>query len=425
MSEAGAHFATITVQALASGGDGVAYVEGRPVFVEQGLPGEVWKVQLGRDRKGNAAIKPIACIANARSVSPICRHFTQCGGCTLQHLPESDYRSFKFERVRRALRQHRLPIPEATALEIAPPHSRRRIRLAYHFSGSRLHLGYREHGSKRVVSVAECPIAVKEIEILLAPLVAHLRRLSNVGQSGEIVLTMTDSGIDLVLKAIEYPGADDLEAWREFAVDQDLARVTWSPSDDAGASVVERREVVLLIEGVRVPLPPTAFVQATEWGEQRLRQLIDAHLGDARLVLDLFAGFGALSMTSIRRGRRVVAFEQNKLAVQALQKVALTIDRGTVQAEVRDLDRHPVGAEYLARCDAVIMDPPRSGALRQSEQLAVHGPRQMVYASCNPGSFARDARVLLDHGYKILELAVVDQFLFSPETELVAVLERS
>ncbi len=174
----------------------------------------------------------------------------------------------------------------------------------------------------------------------------------------------------------------------------------------------------------RVSLPPGSFLQATVAGEETLAALAVKHAGRAKHIADLFCGVGPFALRLAEKSR-VTAYDSDAGAIAALQKaVASTPGLKPVKAETRDLFRRPLVAEELRDFDAVVFDPPRQGAQAQAERLSASKVPVVIAVSCNVATFARDARILIDGGYKIEDVTPVDQFRHTPHIELVARFRR-
>jgi 23S rRNA (uracil1939-C5)-methyltransferase len=171
-----------------------------------------------------------------------------------------------------------------------------------------------------------------------------------------------------------------------------------------------------------VELPIEPFLQPTREGEAMLQSLVRDGVAAAMNVADLFSGCGTFSL-AFDGYPDIAAFDDNAGMVAALNG-AVKAHGSRIRAERRDLFRRPLSAEELSRYDAVVIDPPRPGAKAQSEQLARSKVPKIVYVSCSPASFSRDARILCDGGYRLIRIVPVDQFLWSSHLELVAFLER-
>jgi 23S rRNA (uracil1939-C5)-methyltransferase len=297
-------------------------------------------------------------------------------------------------------------------------------------TGNSAILGFHVKRGTDVVDLTGCSVVDPRILRLLPALRTFLGRLLKVHQRANVTVTLLEGELDVVL---EWPGPLGLEA-REalaaFASAADVARLSWRPSAGAFAeTVVQRRPVGAVFAGVRVALPPGGFLQATLEGEQAL---VAAVLGTveatgrtaarpARSIADLFCGAGAFAFPLARAGMRVHAIDADAALLQAM-----TAARGTyrITAEQRDLFAQPLSASELKGFDAVVFDPPRAGARAQAEELARSAVPIIAAVSCNPSTFARDARILVDGGYRLETVTPVDQFLWSPHLELVAIFRR-
>jgi 23S rRNA (uracil1939-C5)-methyltransferase len=350
-----------------------------------------------------------------------------CGGCQLQHLLPSDYAAWQVRYVGTALARRGLD-----EIAIAPPRpmgpaSRRRARFAFQRRGTQVEIGFRARAGRRVVDVAACAVLVPEIVALLEPLRATLGRLPLARRGGEALVTATDSGLDVVLIAAPEPDLVDREQIAALAAAQDLARVSWQPgARDEPEPIVQRRPVRVMLGAVALEPPPGAFLQASMQAEAEIRDAVRSAIGDAATIADLFAGCGTLGLPLAAEGRRVHAVETRPAMVAALLDASRASGfGGRVSAETRDLERAPLAAAELDRLDAVILDPPRAGARAQSEVLAASKVARIAMVSCNPSSFARDARILVDGGYRLIALRLIDAFLWSSQIELVGAFLRS
>lgn len=414
----------LEVTALGSGGDGIAETADGRVYLPGGLPGERWRVRLAARMAEGWRAEPVTRLAGPLRAEPICRHFGTCGGCRLQHVPPAAYAAFKRQRILDALARRGLPGATVAEPALAPLASRRRLRLGLVAVGRGLGLGLRVRGSHRIEPIAECPIAEPALVAALPALARELASALARPWPVEASLTTTESGLDLVLHAARPALPTERTALAAMAERLDLARVSWSAGGGAEPLAVRRPPLVHLAT-VPVELPPGAFLQATRFGEACLAEAVRDWAGGARQAIDLFAGLGSLTFVLAGLARSVRAFEADAAAVAALRRAAGQAGLGRVQAEARDLDRRPLTPPELGRCDLVLLDPPRAGAAAQAAMLARSGLKRIIYASCQPESFARDARTLIDAGFVLRELRPIDQFPFAAEVELIALLERS
>jgi 23S rRNA (uracil1939-C5)-methyltransferase len=345
---------------------------------------------------------------------PPCRHFPACGGCQLQHLDDAAYAGFVADRIATALAAQNLATEIRPAL-LSPPNTRRRATLhAEHGL-----IGFTEEKSHRIVDMRECHILHPALFALVAPLRALLQRLRAKGRA-ELHLTLTDQGPDLLLKMRVPADLAAAEALTGFAQTHGLAR----SSVDEGFGPETRWEpqpVTITLAGTPVPLPPAAFLQATAEGEAALIAAVREATEGAKTAADLFAGLGTFAFAL---PGRVYAAEGARDALLALKAAAARAGR-PVFPEHRDLFRRPLTTTELDRFDAVVLDPPRAGAREQAAQLAAAiGPKAIAYVSCNPASFARDARALADGGWRLDWVQPVGQFRWSTHVELAAKFSR-
>lgn len=376
------------------------------------MPGDRVRAAIGQPRGEGFAARLLEVVRAAPSrAEPKCRHFGACGGCAFQHLDAEAYAAAKRALVVEALARHGLAEAAVEPLRLLPPGTRRRARFAVR-SGR---VGFQARGSHDIVALEECPV--------LAPaIVALLPRLRSLRGSSGYSATLADTGIDLVVERKAPPDLDELEALAALAEEADLARISWRYEGEP-VPAAQRRPVRIILHGVAVELPPDAFLQATPEAETALSELVLAGLGEARRVADLFAGVGTFTFALASRAR-VHAVEGAAAAVAALRAAANRAGLAQVSAELRDLEARPLGPEALAGYDAVVFDPPRAGAKAQAEALARSTVPRVIAVSCNPATFARDAAALVAGGYRLERAVPVDQFVWSPHVELVAVFNR-
>jgi 23S rRNA (uracil1939-C5)-methyltransferase len=426
----------IAIERIGAQGDGIGRAGTTPVYLPLALPGERWRVQLVARRGDGFAARPLEQLAERPRQPPPCRHFGACGGCQLQHLAAADYALWQQQTVVEALARRGLREVAVAPVQVSPPASRRRVRLAFAGIGARLRLGLRERAGRRVVDLAECPIARPEIVLLLPALRLLLRGLASARQGGEVLLTASASGLDLLLQTALPPTLADREALAGLAAGQDLARLAWRAGPHATAEpIAARRPVVVELAGVAVELPPGAFLQATGFAEQAIRAAVLDAIGAAPRVADLFAGCGTLGLPLAAARRRVQAYDADPALLAAAAAGAREAScGGRFATATRDLERAPLSAPELARFDAVILDPPRAGARAQAAALAATRaqaaplaqapPGRIAMVSCDPATFARDARTLVDGGWQLAWVRPVDAFLWSAQIELVGAFTR-
>ncbi len=343
---------------------------------------------------------------------PPCRHFPTCGGCQLQHLTDEAYAAYCRSRVEGALEQQGIAT-EVREPHLSPPRSRRRASLKVVKAGGKVLVGFNAAKSNQVVDLAECHVLRPELFRLLVTLRALYA--AHGGKVGETQLTLADQGVDVALKGLRPEGLAGVEALSDFCEKQGLARL----SLDEGYGPETRFEpqpVTVTLGMTPVPLPVGAFLQATADGEAALVAAVREAVGGATRPIDLFAGLGTFALAL---DGQVSAAEASRDAILALKRAAPTVD-----AQHRDLYRRPYDADELAGHDAVVLDPPRSGAEEQVKRIAESAVPRIAYVSCNPATFARDAAILVGGGYRLDWVRPVGQFRWSTHVELAAAFTR-
>jgi 23S rRNA (uracil1939-C5)-methyltransferase len=352
--------------------------------------------------------------------TPPCRHFGRCGGCQLQHLDEETFRRFVADRVLNAAEGQGL-VPERVAVaHLSPPRTRRRATLRAINGGGRPLIGFNEAGSHRVIDMRECHVLAPELFALVEPLRALLAPRRE-RYAAEIQLTLADQGVDCAIKGLTLDGLEQTEATLDFCRERALARLTLDQGYGP-ETFWEPEPVTVSLSGVPVDFPAGSFLQATRDGEAALVAATREWLADCATVADLFAGLGTFAF-ALAGPARVLVAEAARDAHLACRLAAGRAQR-PIEATHRDLFRNPLQPDELARFEGVVLDPPRAGAREQVIQLAASAVPRIAYVSCNPSSWARDARVLADAGYRLAELRPVGQFRWSTHVELASLFVR-
>ena len=410
---------TLNILEVGQRGDGVAVEEGRRYFVPFALPGEVVRAKpLGKRGDGTLAELEEVLAPSRHREQPPCAHFGTCGGCTLQHWRHDAYSAWKGQLIERALQQRGVPVPAFEAMLVGQPAERRRVDLVARRRGTRAIAGFHERASERIVDVAACVVARPAINALLAPLRTALAPVLAKGDAADVIVNETDGGLDVLIRPHRRTelGLESRQALVAFAERADLARLSWGSRAEPEPLAARRPPVLFLGEAV-VEVPPGAFLQATRRAEQAMRAAVVAWTAGAGRLVDLFSGVGCLSLGGSGKAH---LFDGDSAAIAAAATAARRLGAGKVVAERRDLFRHPLMASEFEKFEAVLLDPPRAGAGAQSLELARTKVPRIVYASCDPGSFARDARTLQEGGYRLEKLLPIDQFLWSVHVELIA-----
>ncbi|MBZ9674164.1 class I SAM-dependent RNA methyltransferase [Mesorhizobium sp. ES1-1] len=404
--------ARFTIRKLGAQGDGIAETESGDLFIPFTLPGEVVNAARERDRAMLMAVLE----ASPQRIAPACRHFTECGGCAVQHLDAEAYRQWKREKVVHALRG---VTSEIGALVSCAPHTRRRVVLAARRTDAGMALGFHRHLSPEIISISECPISLPEIVAALDRLKALAELVCATTKSFRMAVTVTGSGLDVAVYESGKLGENQRRIASNFVMAQGFARLSIDEE-----IVIEPRKPVVMFGDVAVSPPPGAFLQATQPAEQAMADIVGEHLKRAKKVADLFAGCGSFALRLAAKSE-VHAVEGDAAALSALERgsrFATGLKR--VTGERRDLFRRPLTFKELNAFDGLVFDPPRAGAEDQSKQIARSDVPFVAAVSCNPVTLARDLRILLDGGYTLKSVTPIDQFLWSPHVEAIALLEK-
>ncbi len=402
----------LSIVTLDGRGDGVA---DNGACVPGALPGEEARVRIaGRRIDLVKLVKP-----SPERENPFCPWFGVCGGCAAQHMSQTLYRAWKRGTVVEALRHAGV---EAEVGPLIDAHGAGRRRAAFHAKfphGKADEVGFMRARSHDIVSIDSCP--------LFSPGMAHAIEaardlagdLRGLGKPLDISVTATLEGLD-----IDIRGSGPLEMIETRKIASTAERLDLARVSNHGSVVIERRPPRVALGEALVTLPPGGFLQATEAGEERLADFVERAFDGASRVADLFCGAGAFALRFARR-REVLAADSNPLAIAALSRSAAGA-RGlrNVFAETRDLFRRPLRAGELSTFDGALFDPPRAGAEAQAREFAASALPLVVSVSCNAATFARDARILVEGGFRMEAAALLDQFRFSPHVEIAAVFRR-
>jgi 23S rRNA (uracil1939-C5)-methyltransferase len=407
----------LIVTHLGHRGDGVVDGEAGPVYVPYTLPGETVEVEAWPGHPDRRQLLRVES-ASAERIAPICPHFGVCGGCALQHWNTNEYSAWKRDLVRTALQQAGLDAPVDDLIDA---HGEGRRRAVFHARGGThgvLAVGFAAAHQHHIVPIDRCPILAPELDGALTAAWAIAQELEPVKKPLDIAMTASEAGLDVDVRGSGPLQPQVASSIAKVAERHRLARLTRH-----GELVAQRATPVVSMGRARVELPPGAFLQATAEGEAALARSVIAHFGTAKLVVDLFCGIGPFALR-IAEKARVIAADSDADAIAALTKAARTPGLRPIEASARDLFRRPFVAEELRGADVVVFDPPRQGAQAQARALATSKVPVVIAVSCNAATFARDAKILLDGGYKLKAVTPIDQFRYSPHVEIAARLER-
>lgn len=397
----------VTITHLGRQGDGVC--DG-PTYVPRTLPGEV----VTGTRDGDTLRDVRIVDPSDTRVTPPCTHFKACGGCQMQHAADPVVAVWKEGIIGTALKMNGLKTTLRPILT-SPDRSRRRVKYAARRTKSGAMAGFHGRASGTIIDITDCPLVTDSLQN--GPAVA--RALAELGASRKSEMTVqctaTIDGLDVVAEGGKPLDESLMQSLPQVMARFDLARLFWDGELVAQSAAPRHR-----IGSAEIILPPGAFLQATEHGEKVLQACVSEALGKAHHVADLFAGCGTFAL-HLAQTRPVHAVESDADMIAALQEGS---NRSglvyPVTTAVRDLFHNPLLPDELARFDAIVLDPPRAGAIAQVEQIAKAQIPVIAYVSCDPGTFARDVTHLVNSGYILDFVQPVDQFRWSSHVELAA-----
>lgn len=403
----------VRIDSVGRQGDGIASTAHGRVHVALTLPGE--RVEIEREGERGTLLKVIE--PSSDRINPVCKHFGECGGCALEHWATKPYLAWKRNLVVEALAREGVNAKVAPAI---PAYGAGRIRAVFH-SGrgeKKAAVGFAKRRSHEIVDLEECPVLDPKLESALTVARELAKILLAAGKPIDLHITVAERGLDIDIRG---PGklAKPIESKIvTFSAQKKILRISLH-----GEPLAQLMPPTHLVGNVRVILPPVPFLQATAEGERVLAEKVLQAAEGAKSAADLFSGIGTFALR-LASSMKVAAFDNHEPSIQALQAAAKSPGLKPVTASARDLFRWPLVVDELKKIDFVVLDPPRQGAEAQARELAKSKVKMIAYVSCDADSFARDAKILIESGFKLGEVTPVDQFQYSPHVELVSVFKR-
>lgn len=404
----------VVIDHIGSGGDGVANTSHGAVYVPFTLPGEVANIALENNRGTVIALKQ----RSAERVAPSCRHFEECGGCSLQHWADEPYQSWKRLLVVDALEGRGI---ETNVDPLVPceKHTRRRIMLTARVTPKGQIVGFNRYLSHDVVEILECPVSRPELVHSLSSIRTICALLANYAKDIKVMATLAENGLDVALADVKINDDKLRQRLVEEALRQSFIRLTVE-----GEIIVEKERPHLHFGSTSVELAAGGFLQATREAEDFMANLVMEGLKKTKCAADLFSGAGTFTFRMAEK-MKVHAVENDDDALKSLDRAyRQSTGLKTVSFEKRDLFRRPLLPRELENFDGLVFDPPRAGAEEQAREIAKTDIPRIIAISCNPVTLARDLAILVEGGYKIEKIVPIDQFLWSPHVESVAILHK-
>jgi len=408
----------LKIAKLGAQADGVVDVAGGQAFVAYALPGETVRAEIEGPRA--RLLEVVA--ASPDRVDPVCRHFGACGGCAIQHLRPDRYDAWKRGTVTAAFAARGIEVELNETISVGHGARRRAVFTAVR-DGREVALGFYAAGTHDVVDITECAVVDAGLVQLLPALKAFVAPLVPTKGETRVTVLAAENGFDI---AVEVEGlGNSLPPGQRARLATGAAELKLTRFSLNGDPVYQQAEPKVAMGRALVTPPPGVFLQASAQAEAAMARLIvEALPKRAKRAVDLFSGMGAFSFSLAERVK-VLAVDSDAAAIAALQDGQRHAQGlKPIETKVRDLMREPLSRKELEGFDLAVFDPPRAGAQAQAEMLAKSAVPVVVAVSCNPATLARDARILIGGGYKLAEVTPVDQFLYSPHVEVVAVFRR-
>lgn len=414
---------TLIVQALGQNGDGVVVADEQRLYIPYATPEDEVFLELSLTKKNRYQVMRHEITRQGKNhAQPPCPHYGVCGSCQLQHLGDEVYRRFKRDKILNPLLFEGFENPASLVKEpiVLPPGLRRRANFNFRCHAKGVELGYHKYHSYDLLTLESCHILKPEIVAFMKPLLIVLEKSFKPGFEGEVFITAAHNGLDVNVEVRDKTPLtlEQRELWGEFATHQNLCRllVTLKGKEDF---TLMRQTPYVLFDEVPVESNCRGFLQPSAEADQHLTSIVCGFLPKAPLkIADLFCGRGTLSFP-LSRYAPVDGYEMDESALAALGAAAQKAQRaiGTIY---RDLFKTPLKDKELTPYDVIIVDPPRAGAESQTRALAASTVPTLIYVSCNPLTFARDARILGEGGYRLDGVRPLDQFRWTTHVEAIA-----
>ncbi len=419
----------LTIESIGPKGDGIATLDGRTVYIARGVTGDKVKVEIKENSDGLLRGRILELVSgSAERITPPCQYYDTCGGCQIQHINERSYRDWKISGIKMPLARAGVE-PEVWGEPVFIPNATRRRATLEAFKESKdITLGFHQLKSHEVQQIDHCLLLTPALNHLIENMKPFLVRFLKEQTPTDIQIQEIDGAVEMVIIGpLSRSGEADVTQRKiiaEMCETLNIARVGWQPRDFAPIEpVISIAPVTKKYGDMVVDISMGSFLQPSAEGEAALGSLVMEGMPRKKKqkIADLFSGCGTFTGPALKMGT-VHAVEENQDAITALQTGARRVPGLT--SEKRNLDAEPLTVRELKNYDVVILDPPRAGASAQCEKLAKSTVQTVIAVSCNPATFARDAKILIDGGYKFKKLTAVDQFVWSTHAEVVGIFKR-
>ncbi len=409
----------LKIEEIGAGGDGIGHQDNEKYYVPFTAPGDIVFAKINK-KQGDGYLADLVEIIEPSShrIKARCKHFGTCGGCNLQQVDNDFLSDWKSSLIPKSLDLAGITDYTINPTITSPEYSRRRVEFVASKRKKGVMIGYHVRKSHQIFDVGECPLITPTLKALIQPMRQMLGGIMPRNSQARLTLTDCDNGPDLKITTEQEISLKIREDIAAFANEHKLSRVSWYDKTSAIEEIIcALKPTEILMGGIPVPLSSGGFLQATQEGQESLIGLTMDQLEPDTRILDLFAGCGSFSLPATQKVSSVVAVENEAGLVSSLTHAA-NKHMLSVKALQRDLFRQPLTPNELDEFDCIVIDPPRAGATAQVQEIALSNVEKIIFISCNPASFARDARRLLDAGYVMHDITPIDQFRWSHHVEL-------
>ncbi|WP_159654917.1 23S rRNA (uracil(1939)-C(5))-methyltransferase RlmD [Vibrio atypicus] len=416
---------SVQIEKLDHLGAGIAYQNKKPIFIEGALPGEQVLVQIteSKSKFSRANLIKIQKSSDLR-VEPFCPHYQECGGCNMQHTDVSTQQQHKQQTLAQLMKKFAGQTAELEAPITGDSKGyrrRARVSLMVDKKTRQLKFGFRKKQSKDIVNVTHCPVLAPELNQLIPPLQKMLQGFSNQDALGHIELVKGDNTRVIVLRHMKPLKEQDQAQLEAFAAEQQATLYLMPQTDQLDRIVGEQAHY--LEAGVTIPFEPNNFIQVNQQvNAQMVEQALNwLEFAEQDRVLDLFCGLGNFSLPMAKTAQHVIGVEG----------VDSMVEKATFNAKLNQLDnavfyqanleQDMTGQPWASeKFDKLLLDPARAGASGIVDQISELGATRVVYVSCNPATLARDSQSLLNQGFQLDKLGMLDMFPHTSHLESMA-----
>ncbi len=420
---------SVLVEKLDHHGAGIAYLNRKPLFIEGALPGEEVVTQLVESKSKFSRGKLIKILKpSEQRTEPFCPHYARCGGCDLQHLAYEEQVAHKQTTLKQLMGKFaRTEIEPAAPVQGKALGYRRRARISLMLDkkSGKLQFGFRQKRSKQIENVTDCPVLTPELNQMLAPLHLLLSSFKRQEALGHIELVLGDGGVCILLRHTQPLTAANQQALEAFA-EQHQATLYLMPSSEE-LNLVVGETPFYQENGAVMPFAPNNFIQVNQ---EVNRQMVEQAMAWLSLqsndrVLDLFCGLGNFSLPMAKHVQHVVGVEGVADMVEKANRNAQDNGIENVDFYHANLAEEFEGQTWAKeKFDKILLDPARAGASGIIDQVSLLGAQCVVYVSCNPATLARDSQSLLEQGYQLEKVGMLDMFPHTSHLESMALFRR-